>query len=305
MKRIFGSIIGWLVLFVAFGSALAMVGAADQPMDELGAVASPATPVPAPETVEQERGYLGVIVAGESVDVAARSNGWIEKVHVRMGDEVEAGAVIATIDDTAIRSELAIAEATLAAARAGVEKARFEHEQARERLDRRRDISESGPGVLSREELADAEYKTRYTGLSLSTAQQKVSEHTARVSALRNQLGDTVVRAPFAGVVATRYIDTGTTMSRGSPIARIVSTGDLRVRFAIPESHGGRVAPGMAIDVRLDEGQLSMTGEISHMAPEVDIASRMIIVEATLQLPHQRPRATLTGHTTRVFVRSS
>ena len=253
--------------------------------------------------VTSTRGFLGVLVAGESVDVAARTDGVLTDVRVRLGDRVAQDGVVATIDDQPLRDDLAMARATLAAAQAEERRARIELTEAQERRQRWDSIGgDSGTAVVSKEELAALRYKEQYATQQLATVTARVAEAVARVRSLERRIGEAVIRAPFDGEVATRYVDVGATIRAGQPIVRLVRAGQLRARFAIPEEDGAAARMGTPVLVRVEAVDTSLRGVIENVAPEVDATSRMIFAEARIDAPEALAGVPLAGRVVRVHL---
>jgi RND family efflux transporter MFP subunit len=248
-----------------------------------------------------QRRFIGVVIAGEVAEVAARESGLVHSVQVRLGDRVERGGTIATIDDHALRDELEAAQATLAAAQADHGRAALELEAARERRERWNTLADSGgAAVVSREELAELGYAEKYADQGLKSANAQVSENRVRVKQLQRRVSERVVQAPFTGTVAQRYVDPGATVQPGEPIVRLVREGTFWVRFAVPEDSGSSLRRGAHVDVQVDTLDLSLSGTVEKIAPEVDAASRMLFAEAKLTVPAELADISLAGRVARV-----
>ncbi|HEX8538237.1 MAG TPA: HlyD family efflux transporter periplasmic adaptor subunit, partial [Cystobacter sp.] len=139
--------------------------------------------------------------------------------------------------------------------------------------------------VLPEEEIAAAGFQEKSAAAKLQSAQAQVREQVARVEQIQQRISDAVIKAPFEGVIAERYLDPGAQTSPSRPILRLLGAGGLRVRFAIPEDELRGVAPGAPIRVRLPQGGPPLTGRVENISPEVDSASRMIIALAHLDVP--------------------
>ncbi|WNG22963.1 efflux RND transporter periplasmic adaptor subunit [Cystobacter fuscus] len=251
----------------------------------------------APPPVE---GFTGVVVNRDTVDVAARVEGLVTEVRVRLGDRVTRNALLAQLDDHQAKSELEVARATLSVTRADEEKAVLEHQEAQERNGRNQKAASLRGDALSQEELAAARYQEQYAASRLSAARARVQEQQARVAQLEQRIHDEAIRAPFDGVVTARYVDPGASVSRGAPVVRLVSSEELWVRFAVPEEQGPGLATGLPVEVRIKELGLAIPGLVEKISPEVDAASRMIIAEARLTLPAAQQPPGLSGRAVRV-----
>ena len=231
-----------------------------------------------------DKGFIGVIVAHESVDIVPKAGGRIKELLVRLGDKVTRDQVVARLDAEAARQDLHMAEASLHAAEAEVDKATVEASQAHERAERRSPEAAHGEHLFSPEEVSDARYQDKLAHPRVMTARAAVAEKSARVKQLRSVLADLDLRAPFDGTVSLRYVDAGAMVSPTSPILRLINPDDLWVRFAIPEDRAASAAPGQRLRVSI-ETMTDVTAVIEKVAPEVDAASRMIIAEAKLEVP--------------------
>lgn len=239
---------------------------------------------------------LGVVVARYVVEVAARGEGRVTAIAVQLGDRIEAGATIASLDDRSLRDELAAARAALRALAADRDKTASQLAEAREKKLRDERVRQ----VLSDEELARVGYEEKYAESQLQGTQARLDEQQAKVAVLERSLEETQVRAPFGGSIAARYVAPGAMVNPGTPIVRLVSSGDALVRFAIPEALAPQVHVGMPVTVDVDGAPLS--GTVEKLAPEVDVASRMVVAEARVVVPDGHPDMALVGRVARVRV---
>lgn len=239
---------------------------------------------------------LGVVVARYVVEVAARAEGRVTAISVQLGDRVERGATVASLDDRSLRDEMAAARAALRALAADRDKTASQLAEAREKKLRDERVSH----VLSDEELARVGYEEKYAESQLQITQARLDEQQAKVAVLERSLEETQVRAPFDGSIAARYVAPGAMVNSGTPIVRLVSSGDALVRFAIPEALGPQVRVGMPVTVDVDGATLS--GTVEKLAPEVDAASRMVVAEARVVVPDGHLEMALAGRVARVHV---
>ena len=246
-----------------------------------------------------EVGFLGVVVATHTVDLAPKVNGRVDAVHVRLGDRVIANAPIATLDTAALRHDLKMGEAKLGIARAEAAKSETELRQLDDELEAFTTLSQSGN--VSAKELSAAQHRNQAASASLEAARARVSEAEAQVLQLKQTLADAYIRAPFAGVISDRFVDPGAMVGPSVPIARLVSADNLRVRFAVPEQMAGGISTGMAVQAWVSATGTQLSGVVENVAPEVDIASRMIIAEAKLD-PTEAKKAIPSGAVARVSI---
>jgi RND family efflux transporter MFP subunit len=227
--------------------------------------------------------YVGVIFARQAADVAARSEGRVHAVYVNVGDRLKSGDLIAKVESSSATQELEIAEASLRSVRAEENSAAMELKDAEARTTRRKQLAELG--LLSKEELETAQVQLEKAQTNLSVSRARVAEQVARITQIQQSIVDTVIRAPFTGQVAARYLDAGATVHSGVPIARIIGADDLWVRFAIPEKNQAAIIRGATVRFCPKGTSDAIPGVIEHVSPEVAAMSQEIVVEAKLTIP--------------------
>lgn len=242
------------------------------------AAATPAAAAPGAGGPARPEGWLGVIVARSSLDVTSDSQGRLAAVHVQIGDQVQRGDRIASLDTRLVAQDLEMARSTLRAAEADAGRAGAEANEAQQRAQRRRD----NPDFFSKEDIASAELAVKTSASGLQAAQARVGEQRARLKQLEASLGQSDIRAPFAGRVAERFVDVGAVVGPGTHIVRLISGGDLLVRAAVPPEEARSLAAGGAVTVHIRSQNLALPGRIERIAPEIDAASQMILIEARL-----------------------
>jgi len=240
-------------------------------------VSSGSSGLPQP-AAEERKGWLGVVVARESVDVTADSQGRLQAVYVSIGDPVKRGDRIANLDTSLAAQDLEMARSSLRAAEADEHRAADEHAEAQARNDRR----QKNPDFFSKEDLAAAALQAKTTASALEVARSRTAEQRARVSQLETALSRTDIRAPFEGRVAERFVDAGAQVGPGTPVVRLISAGDLMVRAAVPPEEARRLTTGAPVTATVRTLNLPIPGTIQRIAPEVDAASQMVLIEVHL-----------------------
>jgi len=242
-------------------------------------------------------GYVGVVVGRYSADVAPRFAGTVREVHVRLGDRVRKGSLLAIIDLPTMRSELRNAEVGLRTVDIERERAAVELEAAEDYLARR--LALGRDALASAEDIATARYRKQLAAVRLESTRAGSAEKRSRIDQLRKDAADAELRAPFDGLISVRYVDPGASVTSEMRIVRIISADDLIVRFAVPESKASSLAIGHRIEALVGDQNIVLHGKVEKIAPEVDAASRMIVVEATIDAP-QLDGAVIAGVIARV-----
>ena len=207
----------------------------------------------------------GTLHASESSDVAADSSGKVAQTFAERGQAVRRGELVAVLD-----SRSAAFAATAAEAQAKV--AQSQLEQARRDCERVKHLLETGA-------ISQAEYD-RQTAQCTSQACSAAAAEAQGKSATK-VLGDTLIRAPFDGIVGERYVHVGQYAQPGTRIVSVYATDPLRLELTVPEANVAAVQPGMPVSFRVTAfGDESFSGRVKYISPNVREATRDLVVEA-------------------------
>ena len=199
----------------------------------------------------------GYVVARREATVSAKVAGKVERGTIQEGEHVTAGQVLATLDDSNARAALDQAAAQAQAAAAGVRVAQVTLSEQAPKYSRSQKLH--GGGWLSDDDLetAQAAYDSARENLALSQRQAAAAKATVEV--YRRSEDDTIVRAPFDGVVTSLAAQPGEIVApvagggfTRTGICTIVDMASLEVDVDVAESFISRVTPGMPASVKLD-----------------------------------------------------
>ncbi len=259
-------------------------------------------PVPRETTVEAP----GTVRAKTTAAVAPQVMGRLTAVTVTEGSVVAAGALLATIDDTTVRAQLATAEGAVA-----------EAEAAREEVDRAISQSEASKAfaektferfrklldgkVVTQQEFDEVEMRRTVAGKDLERAQQKRVQVSAKIAQARGQadaakemLAWTRVTAPFAGVIVEKRADPGSMAVPGVPLFVLEDPRRHRIEASVSETYLPSLTKGTPVQVVLDaDSGKPFSTVVTEIVPAIDPASRTFTVKA--DLPAGRARSGQSG----------
>ena len=230
--------------------------------------------------VEYSVNAVGSLDAFERVAVTSRVAGAIERVLFTEGQLVRNGQVLAEIEPQRYRLAVEAAEATLQKSFAG-------KAEAEAGYSRRQAVSEKNPGLIRGEEIET--WRTRVQ----STAAE-VSQSQAALAQAKLNLRDAFVRAPVAGIIQTRTVETGQYVPIGTVLATLQRRDPLLLRFQVPEQEATSLRPGIVARFTVGEDELQHQARITHVAAAASQASRMVDVTAYVvnaNRPELRPGA--------------
>ncbi|MCB9967956.1 MAG: efflux RND transporter periplasmic adaptor subunit [Geminicoccaceae bacterium] len=208
------------------------------------------------ETVRDRAEAVGTTLANQAIEVVSLASGRITELLFEPGQAVEAGAVLARLDD-------AIEEADLDEARAMAK-------EAQSALDRARRLRASN-------NIAEA------TVVELEAA---AAAAQARVDRAARRLEDRLVRAPFDGVVGIRRVDLGARVDNDTVITTLDDRSRMIVEFMLPEFFYGRIQPGLEVQASSTSfPDRSFAGTLTSIDTRVDVTSRAFRVRASLPNP--------------------
>jgi membrane fusion protein, multidrug efflux system len=246
----------------------------------------------------------GTLAAEEQADVAAETQGRVVATPVERGTRVAQGADLIRI---------AAAEAEAQAAEAQANAAQLEErlglrDSADFSLDRVPEVANAKANVtlaqgdydrakmlFDKQLLSKAEFDQRSAQAEVARRQYDIARNTsmqqyqallaarARVSLARKALADTVVRAPFAGVVGERMVSVGDYVTRGMKVVSVLRTNPLRLQFTVPQQSSVEVGVGRAVSLEVDSAPgKAFTGQVRYVSPALQTDSRTLVVEAVV-----------------------
>ena len=162
----------------------------------------------------------GVIEATKQATLSAEVSGRIEAINFDVDDRVKKGDVIVRIRDNEYRARLEKAKAALAEAQAGFDDAQREFKRIRG-LYKDKVVSKAGFDKAS---------------ANLESGKARVAASQANVSEAQEQLNNTVIHAPYSGIVVERHVELGESTSIGQAIMSGYAVGELRVNVNVPQS---------------------------------------------------------------------
>jgi RND family efflux transporter MFP subunit len=269
---------------------------------------SAAVPVTVAAAVEQPMTRFirvtGTLAAEEQADVAAETQGRVVSTPVERGTRVGVGADLIRIAPAEAAAQAAEAEANAAQieSRLGLaESAAFDIDNVPEVANARANLTlaqgdfDRAKMLFDKKLLSQAEFDQRSAQAEVARRQFDIARNgavqqfqsllaaRARVSLARKALADTVVRAPFAGVVGERLVSVGDYVTRGTKVASVMRTHPLRLQLTVPQQFSVEVGVGRPVSLEVDTAPgRTYTGQVRYVSPALQTDSRTLIVEAVV-----------------------
>jgi RND family efflux transporter MFP subunit len=286
----------WLiagVVAVALGGAVVATlrFAADSPANlqsgvaVAAATAPPASPSTAAAPVASILDASGYVVARRQATVSAKVTGKVAAVLIEEGQRVEAGEVIARLDDANARAQVAQAAAQVEQQRATLNAMRVALANAGPTFDR--SLQQFAAKFISAQTFDDARagYDAAQANFDVATRALAVAE--ASLAVTQRNLDDTVVRAPFGGIVTVKAAQEGEMVSPISAgggftrtgIGTIVDMDSLEVEVDVSENFISRVETGLGVAITLNAyPDRRIPGRVVAIIPTADRAKATVKV---------------------------
>lgn len=199
----------------------------------------------------------GYVTARREATVSSKITGKVMEVLVEEGMEVKEGQILARLDSSNVDVNLRLAEAQLEAARSALHETQANLELAERELKRARELA--AEEIASQSDLERAETQVKALRSRLERQEAEVAVADRQVMVMRQQIEDTIIRAPFDGVVISKNAQPGemiSPMSSGgftrTGICTIVDMASLEIEVDVNESYINRVQPGQPVEAVLD-----------------------------------------------------
>src|SRR4051812_5275202 len=215
----------------------------------------------------------GDVHAYEQTRLFARADGYLLKWNVDIGSRVQSGQVLAEVDTPELDQELNQSKAALA--------------QAEANLLLARSSSARWDGLLKDRAVSQQEVDERSSALAAREADMKAAE--AAVLRLEKLTSFKEIRAPFAGTITRRFVDTGALIHAGgnaSALFDLAQMDKLRVHVNVPQAYLREVVIGSAVAVHVAEyPERVFSGTVLRTSGAFDAATRTLLAE--IETPNQ------------------
>ena len=192
----------------------------------------------------------GSIEANENVEIRSEVSGIVEKISFSEGTQVSKGQVLLKVNDIELRAQLsqAITRQKLAS----------ENERRAKLLLEKEAISQE------EYEIASAEFRSL----------------KAQTQLIQAQIAKTTIRAPFSGKIGLRNISPGTYVTPTTLITKLVSSGQVKISFSIPEKYASEIESNSSITFTIPNNPQKFSAKIYAIEPEIETTTRTLKIRA-------------------------
>ncbi|MGZ8982179.1 MAG: efflux RND transporter periplasmic adaptor subunit, partial [Burkholderiaceae bacterium] len=273
----------WLIAAVLIAGAAVAIRSRNAPLAvEVATVAAAY-----PSATVAVLNATGRVVAARRASVSSKGTGRLEWLGVQEGQMVKEGEVIARLENRDVAAQREQAQAQTQAARANLAQGEADLDDAAAALKRAQDLAQQKFISGSALDTAEARYNKARAVIDTLKAQISVAEANARVAGVT--FDQTLIRAPFTGIVLTKSANVGDIVtpfsSASGTTGAVVTMADmetLEVEADVSEASIARIRVGQPAEIQLDAfPDLRLLGEVSRIVPTVDRSKATLLVKVS------------------------
>jgi RND family efflux transporter MFP subunit len=240
------------------------------------------------------------------IDLHAKVAGYLKRITVDVGDRVQAGQLIATLEVPEMQDDLAHAAATIKRGLSEVQRYQRELQNAETNrklaelsYSRLANVNKNDPGLVAQQELdvalarqQSAEQQVAAARAALASAEQQVEISKTTEQHSKTMSDYTQIAAPFSGVITKRFADTGAMIQAGTasqsqamPVVRLAQIDRLRLIIPVPESFVPHIHLGAPVMVRVSSLGKAIPGRIARYSKDVLLSTKTMETEIDVQNP--------------------
>ena len=271
----------WTVAVVVLGAMALFIGRRNAPQAvEIATVAAAY-----PSASVSALNATGRVVAARRASVSSKGTGRLEWLGVQEGQRVTEGDIIARLENRDVAAEREQAAAQVQVARANLAQGQADLEDAASAYKRTQDLAQQKFIAGSALDTAEARYNKARAAIDTLRAQILVAQANYRAADVAYD--QTLIRAPFTGMVLTKSANVGDIVtpfsSASGTTGAVVTMADmetLEVEADVSEASIAKITVGQPAEIQLDAfPDLRLLGEVSRVVPTVDRAKATLLVK--------------------------
>ncbi len=264
------NLVSFALAAVLTGVTVVTVGCGDAGSSAAENPVPPSVVQLAPENVTTAK--IGEMAAGPSVSgqltaarqatVRAQVGGSLVALPLDRGQTVQAGTLVAKIASRDLESSFESSKASVTSAETALAVARTEHLRTESLVK---------GGALAARDLEQ-------TRNAVAIAEAQLAAARARQMSVWQQIDDTSVKAPFAGIVSARPASLGDVVAPGTELVTIIDPSSLRLEALVPSDQIAQVKPGAAVHVSIRGVEGAVVGRVERVSPSADPVTRQVSI---------------------------
>lgn len=254
----------------------------------------------------------GTVATHVKVTISANMTGLLSEVFVDQGDQVNAGQVVARLDDRDLQRQVKVEEANVSARKATVDRLIADRNSAKSTLELATKTHERASKLLERSAISQEEYDIRVDAFAVAKAamdraeaalvegQKQLIAAEETLEYQKARLAYTLIAAPFDGLIVRRDRDPGDVVVPGTSILYLVSLKEVWVSAWVDETMQAKIKPSQAARVVFrSEPAVEYRGTVVRVGRETDPETREFLVDVQ---PENLPEQWSVGQRAEVYI---
>lgn len=208
----------------------------------------------------------GKIEATNSANLSTRMMGFVNKVHVKVGEKVRKGQLLVSINNTDLQAKRAQVNAGITEATAAFNNAQKDYNRFK---------SLFADTSASQKELDDMTANYEMAKARLESANQMKNE-------INSQFAYANITSPFSGVITNKFIEAGDMANPGMPLIAVEAPGKFEVTAMVPESEISQIISGTTVDVLVKSLGKTVKGKVTEVSTSAKNTGGQFLVKAEL-----------------------
>lgn len=218
----------------------------------------------------------GKVQAKNSADISTRLMGFIEKVHVNIGDEVKENQTLVTINSSDLKAKLGQIEANIIQGNAAFKNAEKDYNRFKILYEQQSASEKELDNMTTNYQVAKANLR------SLNEVKNEI----------KSQFDYSNIKAPFSGIVTSKNAKTGDMANPGTPLLSIENNKELEVVVLVSESEITKIKKDEIVTVTVKSIKKNLEGKVSEISASSKNTGSQFIVKISLQ---ELPQNVLSG----------
>jgi HlyD family secretion protein len=231
----------------------------------------------------------GTLEAVETVDVGTQVSGVVQELHADFNDIVRKGQIIARLDPSLIQTQIEQQRANVTRAEADLERLKVSLADAKQKLERARELEKKQ--LIARTELEAAELNVKTSESQIRSSEAGLIQARSQLNTQEVNLGHTVIKAPIDGIVISRSVDQGQTVaaSMNAPTLYVLAADltKMQVLANIDEADVGRMRPGQVVTFNVDAYPTErFTGAVQQVRLQPTTVQNVVTYQTVISVPN-------------------
>ncbi len=223
------------------------------------------------QTSANQISVSGTVEAANTANLSTRNSGYVDRVLVSLGDEVQKGELLIKINNADLSAKLAQSKASVAEAQASYQTAKKDYERYQSLFNK---------NSATQKELDDMQANFKMAQARLNAAKEMQKEVQA-------QFSYTNIKAPFEGVVTSKNIQEGDLANPGQVLIRLEGEKALQILAMVPEGQINSIQKNKKASVTISSIEQELKGEVIEMSPSAQNTGGQYLVKVRLLDPNE------------------